>query len=598
MAYIDKKKKVVKKNSEKNKSIVKLPISTVSNLIYYALTIDDLVTENNLLNLKRFLDLIDIENSYDEEKELPTIQMIRLLYKILEGNLDYTTNDYEELKTFVKDGTTEDKIPRAIIEMVFNHVEECGTFDEKNIRFWNKFIENRLNQIAVNDYVPTLKRIIEMCEHPDPEKDEKYIIDAKESLIELNKIFNINTMNIEHNTDSFNIADRKTAKLIIKQSLESIYNPGNRISTGYKMLDEMLGGGMQGGRCYMLLGVAKSFKSGCLLNIAMNVATNYTDYQLKDPNKIPAVLYFTMENSMCETFERIYNYLGLDFNFEYEIVTNKKGKKIKKYKITDEEVDEILDTIQKETYDQTGIALRIEFRTHMSVDTGELDKFYENYALIDNQEIIFVVQDYIKRIHSQRSYRSEQKRDELGEVVNEFCNFAKNKDIPVLTASQLNRDALRIVENAKTSKKKDIGRGIGASTIGESSLIYENADYTIITNREFDKDKECFYQTFKLIMARGKSELEYFAQPYDPDPCYKNFRIAVDIDLPKPLGIDRISNVDEDDVKMIENSPTRLKAKSLRQPISYNEAEESKDLDLGEDDEEDYDAEDQSKDLL
>lgn len=590
MAYIN-KKKANKKVSTKN--IIKLPISTVSNLIYYSLTIDDLVTENNLLNLKRFLDSIDIENSYDEEKELPTIQMIRLLYKILEGNIEYTVNSYEELKTFIKDSTQEDKIPRAIIEMVFNHVEECGGFDEKNIKYWNKFIETRLNQIAINEYVPVLKRIVEMCEHPDPEKDEKYTLDAKESLIELNKLFNVNTMNIEHSIDSFNIADRKTARQIIKQSLESIYNPGNRITTGYRMLDDMLGGGMQGGRCYMLLGVAKSFKSGCLLNIAMNVSTNYVDYQLKDPNKIPAVLYFTMENSMCETFERIYNYLGLNFNFEYEVITNKKGKKIKKYNITDEEVDEILDTIQKETYDQTGIALRIEFRTHMSVDTGELDKLYENYSLIDNQEIILVVQDYIKRIHSQRAYKSEQKRDELGEVVNEFCNFAKNKDIPVLTASQLNREALKIVESAKNELKKDIGRKIGASTIGESSLIYENADYTIITNRE--KDEDSYFQTFKLIMARGKSDIDYFAQPYDPDPCYKNFRIAVDINLPNPLGINRISNNDSDDVKMIENSPKRLKHKSLRKPISYSEASEE-DLDVGDD--ENNGSEDQALDLL
>jgi hypothetical protein len=292
----------------------------------------------------------------------------------------------------------------------------------------------------------------------------------------------------------------------------------------------------------------------------MNVACYYDDYELKYKDKTPAVLYFTMENSMIETFERIYNYLGLSFDFEFELIKTKSGKEKKKYKITDEDIDEILDTIERETIQKTGVALRIGFKTHMSVDTGILDKLYDDYLTLDNQEIICVVQDYIKRIHSQRAYKTEQKRDELGEVVNEFCNFAKSKNIPVLTASQLNREALRVVENAKSERKKDIARKLGGSQVGESSLVYENADYSIILNTEKTESGDKFV-TFKCIMARGSSDVEYFAQPFDPEPKYHGFRIATDIDNKQPLGMLRISDEpDMDDTIQIENSPGKLKS--------------------------------------
>lgn len=556
MSYTSRKKK---EKEQKNKILTKYTVGTITNFIYYSLSTNDIITVNNLVNLKRLIDYIDIDKSYKIEEDLTTIQMLRLLKEILNFNIDYTVEDIEELKTTIKDKVDDNYIPHSLIDSLFEGAIE-HEFDQKKIIYWNKFIQDQLDYISVFNYIPALKDLISAFEFPTPEDIENIIPVAKDMLINLNRKFNLNTMATDGKMNSFNITDRNNAKKIIKQSLENIYNPGNKIPTGYKLLDKMLGGGLQEERCYLLLGVAKSFKSGTMLNIAMNVVTNYYDYELKDPDKTPAVLYFTMENSMMETFERIYHYLGLTFNFDYKIIKNKNGKNIKKYNITESDIDEILSIIEKETIEKTGIALRVEFRTHMSVTTGELDTLYENYSLVDNQEIIFIAQDYIKRIHSQRNYKTEQKRDELGEVINEFCNFAKTKKIPILTASQLNREGLKVVESAKSNKKKDLARKLGGSQVGESNLIYENADYTIITNREKDEDTDTFYQTFKCIMARGESKIDYFAQPFDKNPIYHNFRIATDTDLDKPLGVERISDLQTiDDINVIENSNKNIK---------------------------------------
>lgn len=560
MAYLDKRKK--NNNGKKqNKIITKLSYSTIINLIYYAISPSEYISNTNLSNLLNLLDSIDVDKSYTDEKDLSIKQYFHLLHETVKLNLKEVVSDTYELMDFLEEETDEEYLPNSIIQAVLDDdAIENNKLSDKKIIYWNQYIQEKLDYISIYQDIPSLEEIVESFKYSDPEKTKRIIPQAKEVLINLNKKFNNNSMNYESTRNSFNILDRNNARSVIKNSLVNKFNPGNRIPTGYQMLDEMLGGGLSEERCYLLLGIPKGAKSGTVLNIVMNIATNYVDYQLKDPNKIPCILYFTMENSMNETFERIYNYLGIDFNFDYEIVKNKMGKEIKKYKISETEVDEILDVIMKATYDKTGIALRIEFKEHMSVDTGILDKFYDDYSLLDNQELIFVAQDYIKRIHSQRSYKTEQKRDELGEVINEFCNFAKSKKIPVLTISQLNRTALATVESAKESKKKDLARKLGGSQVGESNLIYENADYTIVTNKEDNEDDGRVYQTFKLIMARGKSNKDYFAQPYDPDPKYNNFRIATDIDLPEPLGIDRISSLeDANDIKEKENTNEAIK---------------------------------------
>lgn len=582
MAYIDKKKK----REKINKVRTKLSLSTIMNLIYYSLTYDGNVSVSNLANLQRLVSGIDIENSYNEEEDLPTIEHLRLLIEILDILVNYNVDSLDELKDYIKDGTDENYIPKATIESIFSNAED-KQFSDKKVLYWNQFIENQLNNNCIYKDIPTLKAIVEAFEHPDPKTMNELMPLAKETLVNLNRSFNVNKMSVESKYNSFNITDRSSARAIIKKSLEAIYNPGNRIPSGYQLFDKMIGGGFQGERVYTLLGSAKTFKSGTMLNMALNVCTMYDEYDLNDPEKTPAVLYFTMENSMIETFERIYHYLGLNFSFPYEEKMTKTGKKIKKYIISDDDVDQILDTIEKETIEKTGIALRIEFRTHMSVDTGELDRLYENYALIDNQEIIFVVQDYIKRIHSQRSYKTEQKREELGEVINEFCNFAKERHIPVLTASQLNREAQKMIESAKTKKKKDIGKKLGGSMVGESSLIYENADYTISIYREVDEDTGDLYQSFNLLMARGESYIDYFAQPYDKDPKYHKFRIATDYGYAKPLGVERMANlVDTNDAIAHENSNERMKKVAAnRNNITRNLKNiDSEDLDLDDDD--------------
>src|SRR5699024_11233461 len=105
-----------------------------------------------------------------------------------------------------------------------------------------------------------------------------------------------------------------------------------------------------------------------------------------------------------------------------------------------------------------------DLKKNNEVSTDYLYEVYENLA-DQGYQMIMMVQDYLKRIRS--SDHIEDLRIRLGEITNEFTVFAKEKEIPLVTAAQLNREAYRNVEKALSENKTDIAKQLDRSQIAE-----------------------------------------------------------------------------------------------------------------------------------
>jgi hypothetical protein len=235
-------------------------------------------------------------------------------------------------------------------------------------------------------------------------------------------------------------------------------------------------------------------KSGLLLNIALWGKKYNKNVTTKDPTKKPCVLYLSMENSIDETIERLWShYVG------------------EEVEIRDYSSKEALEMLSKAGFNNDGISLVIKYRPNRSINTADLDAMIDDLAM-EGYEVVMLVQDYIKRIRSINSH--PDLRLELGAVVDEFAVIAKDRGIPIVTASQLNREAFRIVENAE-GKKSNLAKQLGASQAGESMLMIENADFAFIQAREYKQSTEKTYLTLKRIAGRGKdTSFNYFAHPF------------------------------------------------------------------------------------
>jgi archaellum biogenesis ATPase FlaH len=285
----------------------------------------------------------------------------------------------------------------------------------------------------------------------------------------------------------------------ITETYNMITNPSRRLQSGMQGLNEMIGGGFESGRVYMFLGTSGIGKSKLLLNIMYQIKNYNFNYKPKDPSKRPCVVMLTMENTVVETIQRLYD-LAVENNYG-----------MANYSL-DEVIGQLRNEGQLKITDSSPIDLVITYKPNKSVDTSYL------YTLCDNledqgKEVICIIQDHVKRIRS--IDRNTDVRLELGDIVNEMKSFAAIKDIPVITCSHLNRDASRTLEELDRKKNQDTGKALGKSNIGESMLMIDNLDFGIIITLDYDKD-ERLYMAFNAVKTRAKTDRTYIVQPFVP----------------------------------------------------------------------------------
>jgi RecA/RadA recombinase len=298
----------------------------------------------------------------------------------------------------------------------------------------------------------------------------------------------------------FSLRDGKFEN-VITDTYNIITNPSRRLITGIQALNEMLGGGFESSRFYLIMGTSGVGKSLTLLNLIYQMKKNNTHVKPKDPTKIPCIVLLTMENTIVETITRLFD-LAIEGSIGME-------------NYTCEDVIRLLRTEgQLVLNDTSPIDIYIKYKPNKSVDTSYLYTLYDD---LEDQgyEMICLVQDHLKRIRS--IYRNQDTRLELGDVVNEMKAFAAEKDIPVLSNSHLNREATRVSEEMTRKGTADIAKSLGQANAGESMLIVDNSDFIVMIGLDADSEGNR-YMGFHRVKMRGKPIVDrpYFAQPFVP----------------------------------------------------------------------------------
>ena len=320
---------------------------------------------------------------------------------------------------------------------------------------------------------------------------------------------------------------------VLRQTWRQVTSPNNVLTFGTHALNLLFGGGLQSTRVYVLLGLPGERKSSTLLELAIQIKKYNKGYKCADPTKKPCIVLFSMENSVLETVERMYSMLTLrhlkeEFNEEDAV---KQFKQSGFHVSSDDPID-----------------IFILFRPNLSEDTSYM------YDIIDNlydegYEVICMFQDYAMRIKAADKVANKELRFQLGAVINEFKTLATLKNIPVVTASQLNREASNNIDNARIRNKSDLVRLLGRGNVGESTMIINNSDWVALIAPEVTADKKTY-----LGIQRVKSRYyipagnECFFIPY----IGTSLKLVEDIHLPAPLH--RTSMADDESIMSGFNS--------------------------------------------
>lgn len=473
--------KISKTNQKIN---INFDISALNLMVSYILSENRNIRRSHIINMRNLFEIIDMDLYKNDPERLKRVDFIK---RGIEGRLDYNLTSSQMIMMHINGGLLDDSIV---------NLDEFTSMNNSEIEWINATISESLKYSYIyND----IDRLLDACTRF---KSQDYI--SKGQIVqEIEKLIaemqtKFRQAKAESSQDMTFSLDPDKFDECIRETHDKLSQPSNKLLCGMAGLNELTAGGFQSTRCYCLFGLPGEGKSTTMLDLAYQIKKYNPNYKTKDPTKKPCVIYFTLENTVEETISRLCNMTGIEGEMiDYNV----------------EELIHILRT-EGELYmtDDSPIDIIIKYQPGMSVDTSYL------YTLVEDledqgKECICLILDYIKRIRSVYD-TSGDLRLTLGSVVNELKVFAALKDIPVITASQLNRDATKHIDESRKSNKADLVRMLGRSQIGESLLILENLDGGFLIAPEWTHDGQK-YLGIQRIKARYKaSDLAFIYQPY------------------------------------------------------------------------------------
>ena len=490
------------------KSQKKLPInfdlSSLDLMCTYVLSSNRNIKRGHYVNLRNVMEMLDMSKYANDPDKLNRITFIK---RGIEGKIVKGLSNPLAIIKYINGGIIDDDI------VDLNKFQDLSN---NEIEWINETISNTLSSNFIYESAPKLIDLLTAFMTADSRQISDLSQQIQAEVASLNSSFR------QCRRDSamdkvFSLKDDIFTN-VIKDTYDEITSKFRYLYTGMQGFNKLIGGGFENTRTYLLLGVTGGGKSLSMLNIAYQIKKYNKNFKPKDPTKIPCVVYLTMENSVTETIQRL-----------FEICV---GDDMRNY--SPEEIEYKLRT-DGELYltDESPIDIIIKYRPNRSEDTSYLYTLTEDLE-DEGYEVICMIQDHIKRLRSVES--CPDTRIELGNIANELKTFAIIKDIPVITDSHLNRDGARIIDNTSGRSKADLTRMLGKANIGESLLMLDNVDLGIILNQEFDHEGNK-YMVFKNIKTRIRTFLDYVCLP-----CDKNnpIKLLEDLYLPAPLYRDSL----------------------------------------------------------
>lgn len=438
------------------------------------------------MNIVKLLDLIDPAKYINDPEKKEKYDFIR---KGVEARLGLNIDDPYMIMQHINGGVITDNI------VDIDHYKEIPNSE---VEFMNGMVSETLQYATVYQSVDKMMDICTRFKTGEYGSKGQIVEEFKDHINAVQNDFR-RSRNENHTEMMFSLREGPFEDCVI-ETYERAANPRKKLSTGMQGMNELLGGGFESGRVYIYFGLPGEGKSTVILNLMYQIKKYNRDYRCKDLTKRPCIVLLTMENSVEESIERLF------------------GMATDREKMTEFDVDSVLSMLRNEgeltLTDDNPIDIIIKYKPTNSVDTSYM------YTLSDDledqgYEVIAFFQDYIGRIRS--TQKLSDTRLEYGAVTDDFKTFAQYKDIPVISVSQLNRDASKRIDDGRQSSKTDLIRALGRSNISESMLILNNIDAGFMIAPEFTNDGQKYLGILRVKIRYKAGDNDTMFLPFSPN---------------------------------------------------------------------------------
>ena len=500
---------------------IRIDITTLDMTIQFLYKEGALRTRKALTNIDKLFKSLDL--TIYTEKDVELTNRIWIIERTLDGLLREGLVQEEFVKNYCKLDSECDDYKASILDQLTSAKRQIN-YDE------SKYLLKQIDERLAFGYTVTLKHIVQELFSLLDESDPRSYRQLQDDLYQIaNSIINIKRRTNSLGADQTFSLQEDVFETVLFDSMKKLNNRNRIFITGIRHLNTFLAPGYMSGRLYTYLAFPGGGKSQILLKTAWDIKKYNGGIECKNPDHRPAVLMITMENSIEETVERIFNMVSSD-----DDIRNYSPKQVKK----------MLKRDGLTITDKDNIDIIIKYYPNRSIDTNDLYGIIQD---LDDEgvEVVALILDYLKRIKPAEKGQSE--KEELKNITNELKGLGIYWDIPVISAQQLNRTASAIVDAAIQAKKSDVTKLVGRDGVAGAWEIIENSDVVIIINQEKKLGSDEVYMTFKLLKRRYRSsdnddklrELEYFNHPYAKG---STIRLVDDVELEESISLTSLSS--------------------------------------------------------
>ena len=524
---------------------IRIDITTLDMTIQFLYKEGALRTRKALTNIDKLFKSLDL--TIYTEKDVELTNRIWIIERTLDGLLREGLVQEEFVKNYCKLDSECDDYKASILDQLTSAKRQIN-YDE------SKYLLKQIDERLAFGYTVTLKHIVQELFSLLDESDPRSYRQLQDDLYQIaNSIINIKRRTNSLGADQTFSLQEDVFETVLFDSMKKLNNRNRIFITGIRHLNTFLAPGYMSGRLYTYLAFPGGGKSQILLKTAWDIKKYNGGIECKNPDHRPAVLMITMENSIEETVERIFNMVSSD-----DDIRNYSPKQVKK----------MLKRDGLTITDKDNIDIIIKYYPNRSIDTNDLYGIIQD---LDDEgvEVVALILDYLKRIKP--AEKGQNEKEELKNITNELKDLATYWDIPVISAQQLNRTASAIVDAAIQAKKSDVTKLVGRDGVAGAWEIIENSDVVIIINREKKLGSDEVYMTFKLLKRRYRSsdnddklrELEYFNHPYAKG---STIRLVDDVELEESISLTSLSS----EFVALENTKRGKKNAMEREQIREN----------------------------
>lgn len=464
-----------------------------------------LLSENQLINTRIYRRIneyfVEAINYYAEQKD----PVLNELSKIAIGALD------SRLRLGLKDRV------HIIVDMKnrqgidFND-EEYKEVSGSEIEWIEEFASNVVDDMYMSKMLPQIASLKDLLASAAI-SERHSVIDRMYTLMAHMCSKHSEIKNDQEVANSIDIADDRNFDDALDEFIKTKTCETEKLKTGIRAVNAMLGGGFERKRVYAFMGIAGDGKSMTMLDLMLQVHDQNRFIVPKDPTKKPCIVMLTMENSNSETLERMLQMINGPVDWKTQSKESIKSSL------------RIAGMLPSPMSSNNEVEIKIVYRPGDSVDTTFLYELYDELAQ-QGYEMQALFMDYIARIRCVNG----DNRDliaRLGSTTNEFKVFATAKDIPVITAAQINRAGAQLVSDRKSGRcagssranlPYDLVTSITAEHIGDSHKLIENIDVAIALVPEYEGNNEANRKWLGLKVVKSRnatSENRVVFVPYD-----------------------------------------------------------------------------------